>query len=120
MSARLSNIFAVTKPVVHDTPAQVKSCAHVAKALECVETAARVAPCNKEELEEEQDDWMKEWDIVLVSQVMVTSKADADHCPERTRRHTPRSCRTQGRRVGSRRREEGTQGCGRDAREVGG
>ena len=84
MSARLSNIFVVTKPVVRNTPAQVEGRARVAKALECVETAARVTPYDKEELEEEQDDWMKEWDIVLVSRVTVTSKANADHCPEGT------------------------------------
>ena len=72
------------------------------KALEHVETTARVTPYNKEELEEEQDHWMKEWDVILVSQVMVTSKADTDHCPEGTRRHAPRSCRTQGQRVGPR------------------
>ena len=91
MSACLSNIFLVTKPIIRDMPAQVKSHAHVAKALECVETTAQVALYNKEELEEEQDHWMKEWDIVLVSQVTVTLKADTDHCPERTRRHAPRS-----------------------------
>ena len=84
MSARLSNIFAVTKPVVRNMPTQVESCAHVVKALECVETVARVAPYDKEELEEEQDNWMKEWDVVLVSRVAATSKADADHCPEGT------------------------------------
>ena len=49
-----------------------------------METAARVTPYDKEELEEEQDHWMKEWDVVLVSQVMVASKVDTDHCPEGT------------------------------------
>ena len=102
MSARLSNIFTVTKSVIRDTPAQVESRTRVAKALERIETAAQVAPYDKEELEEEQDNWMKEWDIVLVSRVTVTSKADTDHRPERTRRRAPRSCQTQGRRVGPR------------------
>ena len=120
MSARLSNIFVVTKPVVRDMPMQVESHAHITKALERVETAARVALYDKEELEEEQDDWMKEWDVVLVSQVVVTLKADADHCPEGTRRRAPRSRRTQGRCVGSRRCEEGARGSRRDAHEVGG
>ena len=96
MSTRLSNIFMVTKPVVRDTPVQVEGRARVAKALERVETAAWVTLYDKEESEEEQDDWMKEWDVVLVSRVTVTSKADADHCPEGTRRRAPRSCRTQG------------------------
>ena len=84
MSAHLTNIFSVTKPVVRDMPTQVESRAHIAKALEHVETAARVAPYDKEELEEEKDRWMKEWDVVLVSWVTVTSKVDADHCPEGT------------------------------------
>ena len=119
MSTRLTNIFLVTKPIVRDMPAQVESCARIAKALERIETVARVAPHDKEELEEEQDDWMKEWDVVLVSRVMVTSKADTDHRPEGTRRRTPRSHQTQSRCVGSRRREESARGGGRDAREVG-
>ena len=92
MSARLTNIFAVTKPIVHDTPVQVKSCACITKAMECVETVAQVALYDKEELEEEQDDWMKEWDVILVSWITVTSKVDTDHRPEGTRRCTPRSC----------------------------
>ena len=96
MSTRLTNIFSVTKPIVHDTPAQVKSRTRIAKALECIETTARVALHDKEELEEEQDDWMKEWDIVLVSWVTVTLKADTDHRPEETRSRAPRSRRTQG------------------------
>ena len=107
MSACLSNIFLVTKPVVHDMPMQVESHAHVAKALEHVETAAWVAPYDKEELEEEQDHWMKEWDIVLVSWVVVTLKVDTDHRPEGTRRRTPRSRQTQSQCVGSRQHEEG-------------
>ena len=84
MSAHLSSIFLVTKPIICDMPAQVESRAPIAKALECMETTAQVTPYNKEELEEEQDHWMKEWDVVLVSWVMVTLKADADHCPEGT------------------------------------
>ena len=84
MSAHLSNIFLVTKPMICNMSMQVKSCTRVAKALECVETMAWVAPYDKEELEEEQDHWMKEWDIILVSWVMVTLKADVDHCPEGT------------------------------------
>ena len=84
MSTCLSNIFVVTKPIAHDMPTQVEGCTRVAKALEHVETAAQVALYDKEELEEEQDDWMKEWDVVLVSRVAVTLKVDADHCPEET------------------------------------
>ena len=69
---------------MRNMPVQVKSRARVMKALEHVETTAWITPYNKEELEEEQDHWMKEWDVILVSQVMVTSKADTDHCPEGT------------------------------------
>ena len=61
-------------------PMQVESHACIVKALECMETMAQVTPYDKEE----QDHWMKEWDVVLVSQVMVASKADADHHPEGT------------------------------------
>ena len=44
---------------------------------------------------------MKEWNIILVSWVTVTSKVDTDYCPERTQRHASRSCRTQGQCVRS-------------------
>ena len=50
MSTHLSNIFLVTKPIVHNMPMQVKSHAHIAKALESVETVEWIMPDDKEEL----------------------------------------------------------------------
>ena len=84
MSTCLTNIFVVTKSIVCDMPMQVESCTCIAKALESIETAAQVMPDDKEELQEEKDYWVKQWEVVLVSWIMVASKAHADDSPERT------------------------------------
>lgn len=96
MSTHLSNIFLVTKPIVHNMPMQVKSHAHIAKALESVETVEWIMPDDKEELQEEKNYWVKQWKVVLVRQIMVASNADTDDRPEGTRRCAPRGCGAQG------------------------
>ena len=57
MSARLSNIFAVTKPIVRNTAEQVQSRAHA---------VGWSMPDDVERLWEEQEYWVKEWEVALV------------------------------------------------------
>ena len=46
-------------------------------------------PDDKEELQEEKNYWMKQWEVILVSRIMVALKEDADDHLERTQSGTP-------------------------------
>ena len=79
MSARLSNIFAVTKPIVHNTAEQVQSRAWVAAALECAHAVGWSMPDNVERLQEEQDYWVKEWEVSLVHGTSIACYVHTNH-----------------------------------------
>ena len=79
MSVRLSNIFTITKPIVRDTPEQVQSRARVAAALECALAVGRSMPDDVERLQEEQEHWVKEWEVALVRDTSITRDTDTNH-----------------------------------------
>ena len=79
MSARLSNIFAVTKPIVRDTAEQVQSCVRVAAALERAHAVRRSMLDDVERLQEEQDYWVKEWEVALVRGTSIACYAHTNH-----------------------------------------
>ena len=79
MSAQLSNIFAVTKPIVRDMAEQVQSHAHVAAALERAHAVGRSMPDNVKQLQEEQDYWVKEWEVALVRGTSIARYTHTNH-----------------------------------------
>ena len=79
MSAHLSNIFAVTKPIVHDTPEQVQSCMHVTATLEHTLAIGQLMLDNVEQLQEEQEHWVKEWEVALVCGTSFMHNTDTNH-----------------------------------------
>ena len=79
MLARLSNIFAVTKPIVRDTPEQVQSRTRVAAALEHALAVGWSMPDDVERLQEEQEHWVKEWEVALVRATSITRNTDTNH-----------------------------------------
>ena len=79
MSARLSNIFAVTKPIVRDTAKQVQSRARVATTLKRVHGVGQSMPDDVERLQEEQDYWVKEWEVALVRGTSIVCYAHTNH-----------------------------------------
>ena len=79
MSARLSDIFAVTKPIVCNTAEQVQSRARVATALERAHAVGRSMLDNVERLQEEQEYWVKEWEVALVRGTSIMQDAHANH-----------------------------------------
>ena len=79
MSARLSNIFAVTKPIVRDTAEQVQSRVRVGAAVECTHAVGRSMPDDVKWLQEEQDYWVKEWEVALVHGTSIAHYAHTNH-----------------------------------------
>ena len=79
MSACLSNIFAVTKPIVRDTAEQVQSRAWVAATLKCTHAIGRSMLDDIEQLQEKQDYWVKEWEVALVRGMSITCYAHTNH-----------------------------------------
>ena len=79
MSARLSNIFAVTKPIVRDTAEQVQSRTRVTAALERAHAVGQSMPDDVERLQEEQDYWVKEWEVALVRGTSIACYAHTNH-----------------------------------------
>ena len=79
MSAQLSNIFAITKPIVRDTAEQVQSCARVAATLERAHAVGRSMPDDIERLQEEQDYWVKEWEVALVHGMSIACYVHTNH-----------------------------------------
>ena len=79
MSARLSNIFAVTKPIMRDTPEQVQSRVRVAAALERALAIGRSMLDNVKWLQEEQEHWVKEWEVALVHATSIMRDMDTNH-----------------------------------------
>ena len=79
MLAQLSNIFAVTKPIVRDTAEQVQSRTRVAAALERAHAVGRSMPDNVERLQEEQDYWVKEWEVALVRGTSIACYTHTNH-----------------------------------------
>ena len=75
MSARLSNIFAVTKLIVHNTAEQVQSHTGIATALEHTHAIGWSMPDDVERLQEEQEYWVKEWEVTLVRGMSITLDA---------------------------------------------
>ena len=79
MSAHLSNIFAITKPIVHDMPEQVQSRARIAAALECALAIRQSMLDDVEWLQEEQEHWVKEWEVALVRATSIMHNTDTNH-----------------------------------------
>ena len=79
MSAQLSNIFAITKPIVCNMAKQVQSCMRVAAALECVHAVRWSMPDDVKRLQEEQDYWVKEWEVALVRGTSIAHYAHTNH-----------------------------------------
>ena len=79
MSARLSNIFAVTKPIMCDTAEQIQSRVCVATALEHVHAIRWSMLDDVEWLQEEQEYWVKEWEVTLVRGTSIVRDTHANH-----------------------------------------
>ena len=79
MSACLSNIFTITKPIVRDTPKQVQSRARVAATLECTLAVGWLMPDDVKQLQEEQEHWVKEWEVALVRATSIMHDMDTNH-----------------------------------------
>ena len=71
MLARLSNILAVTKPIVCNTAKQVQSRVWVTTALEHTHAIRW--------LQEEQDYWVKEWEVALVCGTSIVRYVHTNH-----------------------------------------
>ena len=79
MSARLSNIFTVTKPIVRNTAEQVQSRVQVAAALEHAHAVRWSMLDDVEWLQEEQDYWVKEWEVALVRGTSIACYVHTNH-----------------------------------------
>ena len=79
MSARLSNIFAVTKPIVWDMAEQVQSHMRIAAVLKHAHAIRWSMPDDVEQLQEEQDYWVKEWEVALVCGTSIACYTHTNH-----------------------------------------
>lgn len=65
MSARLNHLLALSQAAQSENQ-KATAQRKIARAVEAVDTVARTCPDDREDLREEQADWMKEWDLVMV------------------------------------------------------
>ena len=79
MSACLSNIFTIAKPIVRNMPKQVQSRMHVAATFECTLAIGQLMPDNVKQLQEEQEYWVKKWEAALVHGTSITCNVDTNH-----------------------------------------